>query len=627
MEQLLSNGRHEELCRLMTVVYAYHRYRGPFITNPEHRLSPLKFIRISERLLAAGAGADLRPGFPSYLVMVVMDAFRSTSYSERFVTSPVLFAWLYYAEMMKFQGLFEDAEYLYRELSKHDAVRDLALLGMSDLLLIQALWADEFGSYEQDGIVVNTFKHLPRMKKVATWHQMRFEAALTLLESATREGPTNPDAWWLLSFGAAHAGEWKRALDALRVYTELTGTSFEASLQKVKIQFCLDPEEGLRNLSELTRTSLGYMSAERAQVVPVHTLREASGVQLHDVNGPLSYDIKAHLISFGDVVPLRSNLQFGPTSVARYETADIIPEYGIILANDKFLIEETTHHTQPIHISIFNSKIISLCLPNALIWSEVPVDIQSPNCIYFGHNANYYHWLLDELPRLMLVEACPEFANAHVLVDLECFNRPWQISSLRRIGIGDDRLRAVSFNKRVRFRNLIVPSHLSCNMVAHPEAVRFMRRRLVPHADEMSARPGKRLFLRRASQSVAGRSMLNDDEVYLQFQRANFTFVDTGQMSIDEQIDLFADAEIIASQGGAALTNALFAPRDCKIVTLCASNALAHTFTSVASALGQEHWIVVGPSFGSRLIRHWIWSIFDFEILPRDLDLCFKHIL
>jgi hypothetical protein len=104
-------------------------------------------------------------------------------------------------------------------------------------------------------------------------------------------------------------------------------------------------------------------------------------------------------------------------------------------------------------------------------------------------------------------------------------------------------------------------------------------------------------------------------------------FVDTAEMTIDQQIEYFADAEVIIAQGGAALANMLFAPRGARLVSLSSSNTLAHTFTSVTSALGQEHWMLNGVSYASRAYPYWIWSVYDFEIPQSDLDLCFDRVL
>ncbi len=160
--------------------------------------------------------------------------------------------------------------------------------------------------------------------------------------------------------------------------------------------------------------------------------------------------------------------------------------------------------------------------------------------------------------------------------------------------------------------------------MAHPDAVRFIRDLLVPKADSLMPRPGKRIYVSRGKDK--NRAMLNEGAVLGKFKKAGFTFVNTGGMSIDQQIDFFSDAEVIAGPGGAAITNILFAPAKVKVVTLSSSNALNQTFASIAAALGQESWMLNGVSY-ARPEPYWIWSPFDFEISARDIDLCFEHVL
>jgi capsular polysaccharide biosynthesis protein len=202
---------------------------------------------------------------------------------------------------------------------------------------------------------------------------------------------------------------------------------------------------------------------------------------------------------------------------------------------------------------------------------------------------------------------------------------PWQYELLERLGIDKDRIQLADLSNPAGFRDLIVPSRLSRDQVIHPAAARYMRERLCPHADGTSPQIGKRLYLTRSG--TAGRQLLNESEIIARLKAANFAVVDPGSMSLAQQIDLFADAEVIVSPGGGALTNLIFAPKDARVITLSAQDHLMVTYPSLAAAIGQRHWWCCGPSFPRNPNRFWIWTMFDYEIPLRDLDLCLEQAL
>ena len=97
-------------------------------------------------------------------------------------------------------------------------------------------------------------------------------------------------------------------------------------------------------------------------------------------------------------------------------------------------------------------------------------------------------------------------------------------------------------------------------------------------------------------------------------------------MTINEQIDLFSDAEVVAGPGGAAVANILFAPKGAKVLTLSPTAAPCETFSSMSNAIGQEYWYCLGASY-ARSYPRWVWTTFDFEIAEKDIRFCFEHLL
>ena len=138
--------------------------------------------------------------------------------------------------------------------------------------------------------------------------------------------------------------------------------------------------------------------------------------------------------------------------------------------------------------------------------------------------------------------------------------------------------------------------------------------------------PGRRLYLARRSQGIREARLLNERNLIERFKRADFSIVDTGSMSLGEQIELFSGAEVIAAPGGAAFTNILFAPKEARMLTLAPTGVIRETFTSIAHTIGQDAWCCAGVSY-ARSHPQWIWTTFDFEIKESDIDFALEMML
>jgi hypothetical protein len=607
---------------LILLIHTFRRTRVPEIIRSEHRLNPYRFASISLMRFVRGVGSDLQIHCQTYLCQRSRLA-KPVPHGVQAFTSPWLCAWLYFANVQKIQGFFEDSEFLYRRLAGKSSVRDIALRGLGDLLALQAVWAYEFDAYHADGIALNAFKDLKQYASVKTWHDRKFPEAVAVLTDAVQVNTGNADGWWLLAYVNTHAGRWREALDADRECSARSLMTFEERFSNATKTFVVDRAKGVSLYETALESWSGWWRVADVQLATAFDLRNDKGMSYRGVGESCTHSIDAHIVRDGQIIPVHSKLQFDATYVAKYEYAEVIPRFGMILANREYLIADSAH-MKPCHVPLFTEAVRAISEDRALIVGRTAMPYARSGCVYIGHNKNYYHWLLDDVPRLSLLSDNDndQFGDSPILIDVNA--APWQISLLHRLGIEHSRLRSVDFTEPLGISNLIVPSRLSKDMVAHPDAVRFMRSQLAPHADSLTPRAGKRVYLSRKAHN--GRAMLNEAAVIKKFKKAGFSIIDTSRMTLDEQIELFSDVEVIAGPGGAALTNSLFAPRDTKVISLSSTNVTCHTFTSISAAIGQDLWILNGISY-ARPHSHWIWSMFDFEINERDIDLCFNHVL
>jgi tetratricopeptide (TPR) repeat protein len=191
-----------------------------------------------------------------------------------------------------------------------------------------------------------------------------------------------------------------------------------------------------------------------------------------------------------------------------------------------------------------------------------PIDLEKPG-IYLSSVENYYHWLVDHLPRLGIIDQHPELAKLPIYVCEDITQT--QRDSLAEIGIGSDRLILMQKWSNVRVKNGFVPYLPGRPMkedgtpeswllpVLNPFHYNWLRRKMVRVSPP---NPSERLFLTR--EGAKFRRIINEDAIFAIAQKYGFRKVENSKLSFREQVDLYAGAEALIGPHGAAFTNQAF---------------------------------------------------------------------
>ncbi len=526
--------------------------------------------------------------------------------------------WLFLADMLKAQGLLEDAEAVYRRAARRRHLTYLALCGLGDLLLMKARWAQEFAAYAD--------QHQAIDPGVPDWRRATFNEAIKVLNQAQELRPRDERAAWLLAIAydlaerSSEAVEQVRELEALIVPLSVA----DFGHLRMRTTFSVAPAEALASDNRHLGGWVDQCGDEwRVSMVKVRrgdALPDDSGFETERVGVKSGLDLESGYALAGCFTEYKSQIDFPAPYVTAFPDAIILPSFGGAVVGGGYLIADSIHHHET-HFDVFAKNVRALAGGSALLCAPDAISGQDEHTVFVGSNRNYYHWLIEDLPRLALVERSVRADDRSLLVDEDI--QPWRIDLLRRFGISEDRLCRAKIDRPISFRDVLMPSRLSTHGVVHPEAVRFVRARLL-HGAPATPKLGKRLYITR--NSVPGRTMLNAAEITKKFERSGFAVVDPGTLSIDQQIELFSDAEVIAGPVGAGLTNAVLAPVGARIIQLASTDVCGETYTSLASSIGQRSCWCLGRGF-ARSYPRWIWTNFDFFIDPRDVDLCLDRML
>lgn len=201
-----------------------------------------------------------------------------------------------------------------------------------------------------------------------------------------------------------------------------------------------------------------------------------------------------------------------------------------------------------------------------------------------GSFANYYHFLLDVLPRWGVLQECmPNFRPDFAFVNNET---RYQRELLALAGL--DHLKAISPTKdsALRADRLIAPCIPNPELMAPTWTTRWLKDRIP--AKETRDKP-KRLYLTRGTAKNT-RRVVNEDVVMRILEPLGFVKFDPGTVSVQEQIDHFTAAEAIVAPHGAALANLAFCSPGVRVLELFAPKYVNPCYWTIADNIPDVHY-------------------------------------
>jgi hypothetical protein len=193
-------------------------------------------------------------------------------------------------------------------------------------------------------------------------------------------------------------------------------------------------------------------------------------------------------------------------------------------------------------------------------------------------SGGFYHWLMDELPRLALLGEFPSKTGILVRGSEE----PYKRKSLQMLGVME-RVR------ETREHHLLVEDYYFSSPVGatgcvNPHAVKWLRGMFLSHA---AAGPSPdHFFVKRTGKT---RGIKNQQELAEYFLSIGWSVIDLEQLSFSEQIGWFGNARAIIAEHGAGLTNLVWCQPGCQVLELCADNFLNGCYEGIAICCGLHH--------------------------------------
>ena len=182
------------------------------------------------------------------------------------------------------------------------------------------------------------------------------------------------------------------------------------------------------------------------------------------------------------------------------------------------------------------------------------------NYFLLGGENNYWHLLVDYLPRLVCLNKI-DLNNTLVIINSD-ISEKFQLFILKIIKLMN--LKNVKFikinriNQLYKFEKLFISSRPSINF-----AYDFYEKMIGQFTDK---KPLKNIYVKRGN--VINRKVINENEVEELLLRYNYEIVDCSNLSVDDQIKKFSSAKNIIIVHGASLANLLFVPNNINVIEI-----------------------------------------------------------
>lgn len=318
-----------------------------------------------------------------------------------------------------------------------------------------------------------------------------------------------------------------------------------------------------------------------------------------------------------------------PVFTTKINNCKIIGCSNLIIKKGRAFIELVDHI--PLKRIDLQSETIIFQKKDSLIIDVLKNRLKIKCGIFLSGTAsyNYYHWLIEFIPRLSLVKNINK--SVPLIID-EIVQKIPQLNQILKYYNQDERkIIFVKKNELYEVNELIYPSFLSwtaininkglkirpTDSVTSPISINYLRNKI----NDIKQKPTKHIYISRLNQNIR---KFNEDEIQKLFVKYKFSIVYPELMTFDEQVSLFSQAKSVAGATGSGLTNIVFAPKDTKILCFMNSKFDLCSFSNIAGIIGQNIVFIAGDK---TFKKNQYYYQNDFYLNPKKIEYYIKNFL
>jgi len=219
-------------------------------------------------------------------------------------------------------------------------------------------------------------------------------------------------------------------------------------------------------------------------------------------------------------------------------------------------------------------------------------------CANWTHWKNYFHWLIDVVPRLRAYTD-----DYHILVNDPLAS--YEKQTLEMLGLLDKCIFITGDHVVVDEFKFISP-HASLSTY-DPDSLDYLRATFLKKIVTPQKALPKKFYLTREG---GRRSPINERDLAHKFRDIGWEIIECSDYSLNDQISLFNNATHIAGCHGAALVNLLWIKPECRVFEIFPVDRILPTAEMLALHIGASHYSLITNSLtGAPIDVDWILKV------------------
>lgn len=227
-------------------------------------------------------------------------------------------------------------------------------------------------------------------------------------------------------------------------------------------------------------------------------------------------------------------------------------------------------------------------------------------------SGNYYHLTMDLISRLGYIDEFSEYDEYPLLIDEASFKDVKNKELIERINTKKHPIITIKANHMYHVKELVYPSlHVwtflnnrdrgdSCAGAIDGRCIDYLREKLLPLCEDNEIY--RKVYVTRGN----NKRLVNEDEVAAFFENNGFLVVNPDDMTLMEEIECFAAADVLIGCIGAAFTNTVYCKRNSLVILISAEQNLPEAASSMAENIGIDFWYAIAKIYdaGDGRINH-----------------------
>ncbi|MFM9266345.1 tetratricopeptide repeat protein [Tychonema sp. BBK16] len=233
-------------------------------------------------------------------------------------------------------------------------------------------------------------------------------------------------------------------------------------------------------------------------------------------------------------------------------------------------------------------------------------------------SAIYYHWIIDALPKLGLIELSGIELDSIDKFVVPNYKSDFHKETLNILGIPENKIIDGSKYPHVKADRLVLSSYPGIICCPTKWATDFLRSKFLSAAAKSKLEHPERIYI---SRSIAGnRRIINEAEVIEVLDKLGFVTITAESISIAEKISLMSSAKVIVTQHSGGGTNLLFCNPGTKVIEIFTPHNVGMCYYIMSPHLELDYYYLMGDGLECSYLRQILYQIDGFEDTIVNID-------